>query len=117
MRIQTARIAWIFEKRRNSCEGEKQSGHKIRKRTQAALKSSILRCWSTVRMANEFKKTSRRAKEHSDATRQSTLKHSYDLAKIGQVADRAAEKLETVKAKRRKRENFSQAAASDRERG
>ena len=62
-------------------------------------------------MANEFKTKSRRAKEHADAARQSTLEHSYDLAKMGQVADRATEKLQTAKAKQRKHTDFSQAAA------
>ena len=61
-------------------------------------------------MAGE-KKSSELSRKHSDAARQSSKRHSDDLAKMRRTADDARENLETAQAKRRKREDFSQAAA------
>jgi len=67
--------------------------------------------WETVYVTSDVRKASARAKEHSDAARQSSDQHSHDLAKMRQVADDAADNLKTARNKRRKREDFGQAAA------
>ena len=62
-------------------------------------------------MAKEFKKASQRAKNHSDAARQSSKRHSDDLKKMRQVSCNATDSLKTARDRQRKREDFSQAAA------